>query len=85
MAAILDVSTRGKFLKSPIRGTTNIPYDEIEKNLEEIKIMQPLIVCCSTGELSKWACDFLKRNGIEEAHNGGNWETTSFIIENSKK
>jgi hypothetical protein len=31
MAAILDVSTRGKFLKSPIRGTTNIPYDEIKK------------------------------------------------------
>ena len=34
MAAILDVSTKGRFLKSPIKGTTNIPYDEIEHNLE---------------------------------------------------
>ncbi len=85
MAAILDVSTKGRFLKSPIKGTTNIPYDEIEHNLEKIKTMQPLIICCSTGELSKWACGFLKRNGIEEIHNGGNWETTSFIVKNSQK
>ena len=39
----------------------------------------------TTGELSKWACSFLKKNGIEETHNGGNWETTSFIIKNSQK
>ena len=82
---ILDVSTKGRFLKTPIKGTTNIPYDEVDKNIEEIKSMQPLIICCSTGELSKWACGFLKRKGIEEVHNGGNWETVALIIKTIPK
>jgi phage shock protein E len=82
---ILDVSTREKFRKSYIKGTKNIPYDEVKSNLEEIKNMQPLIVCCSTGELSKWAYNFLKEKGIEEVHNGGNWETVAFMIKNLQK
>ena len=82
---ILDVSTKPKFQKTHIQGTTNIPYDELKFKIEEIKSMQPLIICCSTGELSKWACGFLKKNGIEEVHNGGNWETVSFLIQNIPK
>ena len=58
---ILDVSTKGRFLKSPIKGAINIPYDEVEFKLEEIKQMQPIIVCCSVGDLSDWAYNFLKQ------------------------
>ena len=82
---ILDVSTRPKFQKTYIQGTINIPYDEVESKMDEIKAMQPLIVCCSTGELSKWACGFFKKNGLEEVHNGGNWETVAHIIKNIPK
>jgi phage shock protein E len=85
MTIILDVSTKGRFFKSPIQGTTNIPYDEVVSKIEEIRLMQPLIVCCSTGDLSKWAYDFFKKNGLEEVHNGGNWETVAHIIKNIPK
>lgn len=82
---ILDVSTKEKFRKSYIRGTKNIPYDEVELKINEIKLMQPLIICCSTGELSKWVYKFLKRKGLENIHNGGNWETVTFLIKKLSK
>ena len=78
---ILDVSTKEKYRKSHIRGTINIPYDEIE----EIKNMQPVIICCATGELSKYSYDLLKRKGLKEIYNGGNWDTVAFMIQKMTK
>ena len=46
---ILDVSTKSKFRNSHIKGSINIPYTEVKSNIEEIKKMKPLIICCSTG------------------------------------
>ena len=47
---ILDVSTKEKFRKSHIIGAINIPYNEVGSEVEKIKKMQPLIICCATGE-----------------------------------
>ena len=82
---ILDVSTKEKFRKSHIIGSINIPYNEIESELENIKKMQPLIICCATGELSDWAYKFLKIKGLEDIHQGGNWDTVAFLIQKFKK
>ena len=38
---ILDVSTKPKFQKTHIQGTTNIPYDELKFKIEEIKSIRP--------------------------------------------
>ena len=82
---ILDVSTKEKYRKSHIKGTVNIPYDEINSKLEEIKNMQPVIICCATGELSKYSYDLLKRKGLKEIYNGGNWDTVAFMIQKMTK
>ena len=52
--------------------------------VEEIKKMQPIIICCATGELSKWAYNFLQKQGLKEVHNGGNWDTVAFLIQKFK-
>ena len=81
---ILDVSTKSKFRNSHIKGSINIPYTEIKSKVEEIKNMQPIIICCATGELSKWAYNFLQKQGLKEVHNGGNWDTVAFLIQKFK-
>ena len=81
---ILDVSTKEKFRKSHIIGAINIPYNEVGSEVEKIKKMQPLIICCATGELSEWAYNFLKVRGLKEIYNGGNWDTVAFLIQKFK-
>lgn len=70
---IIDVRTRAEFSGGHVANSLNIPLQEIQQRLEEIKKMpQPIILCCASGNRSGQATAFLKSIGID-CENGGSW------------
>ncbi|MEI6817088.1 MAG: rhodanese-like domain-containing protein [Bacteroidota bacterium] len=72
-ATIVDVRSPGEFMGGHVEGSINIPLQEIQRRIEEIKeLEQPLILCCASGMRSHQATSYLKSQGIE-CENGGSW------------
>lgn len=70
---IIDVRTRGEFMGGNARGSINIPLNEIQERLDEIKQMaQPIVLCCASGNRSGQATSFLLSMGVD-CKNGGCW------------
>ena len=71
---IVDVRTTEEFLQGNVKGSINIPLDEVVDRVEELKQMQPLILCCLSGGRSGQATDYLQSLGCKKVYNGGGWE-----------
>ncbi len=73
-AIILDVRTKGEYAGGHIKGSINIPVDQLHNSLNKLKDKKkPIITCCASGMRSASAKNFLKANGYLEVHNGGGW------------
>lgn len=78
---IVDVRTPGEFMGGNVKGSINIPLQQIQQRLDEIKQMpQPVILCCASGARSEQATRFLKSNGIE-CENGGSWLSVNYTYQ----
>ena len=72
-AIIIDVRTPGEYSQGAIKGSKNIPLQNINSKIETIKsFKKPVITCCASGMRSGNAASILNSNGIE-AVNGGGW------------
>jgi phage shock protein E len=72
-ATIVDVRTPGEFLGGHVAGSMNIPLQDIQARLADLKtLVGPLILCCASGGRSGQATYFLSQQGIE-CYNGGSW------------
>ena len=71
---IVDVRTEEEFLEGNVNGSINIPLDEVVERAEELKQMQPLVLCCLSGGRSGQATDYLQSLGCKKVYNGGGWE-----------
>ena len=72
-AMIVDVRTPGEFKSGHIKGSINIPLDDIRKNTKELKEKNKVIItCCRSGNRSGMAKSMLQSAGIE-CYNGGPW------------
>lgn len=70
---IIDVRTPGEFVGGNVSGSINIPLQEIQQRIGEIKSLpQPIVLCCASGMRSLQAAMFLKGVGID-CENGGSW------------
>lgn len=70
--SILDVRTAMEYEMEHINGAKNIPVNEIQFRLDEIKkLSQPIVVYCLSGGRSAMAASILKQAGINEVYNGG--------------
>jgi rhodanese-related sulfurtransferase len=73
-AIILDVRSKGEYTGGHIKGSINIPLDQLASNLHRFKDKtKPVITCCASGMRSASAKSILKSNGFTEVHNGGGW------------
>lgn len=73
-AIILDVRTKGEYGSGHIRGSVNIPVEQLHKNLQKFKDKnRTIITCCESGMRSSSAKGILKSNGFVNVHNGGRW------------
>ena len=71
---IVDVRTEGEFSEGNVNGSINIPLHEVVDRIEELKQMQPLVLCCLSGGRSGQATAFLQAKGCDQVYNGGGWE-----------
>lgn len=73
---ILDVRTKGEFAGGHIKGSLNIPVDQLSSQLAKLKNKnQPIITCCASGMRSASAKGILVANGYSQVFNGGGWHS----------
>ena len=70
---IVDLRTTSEFMGGNVAGSINIPLQEIQHRMDELKYLkQPLVLCCASGVRSGQATQYLMQQGIE-CLNGGSW------------
>lgn len=70
---IIDVRTTSEFMGGNVAGSINIPLQEIQHRMDELKnLNKPLVLCCASGNRSGQASHYLSQQGIE-CCNGGSW------------
>lgn len=72
-AQIIDVRTRGEYASGHVKGSVNIPLNELSSNVAKIKKNAPIITCCASGMRSASAKSTLSSLGFKEVYNGGGW------------
>lgn len=72
-AQIIDVRTRGEYASGHVKGSINIPLNELSSNIKKLKKDKPIITCCASGMRSASAKSTLISLGFTEVHNGGGW------------
>ena len=75
---IVDVRTAEEFIGGNVAGSINIPLQEIQQRLDEIKsLKQPIILCCASGNRSGQAIAFLRKCEVD-CENGGSWMDVNY-------
>ena len=70
---IIDVRTEEEFSEGHLENSINIPLHEVQDRVEELRLMQPMVLCCRSGQRSGRAMEFLQSQGLTELCNGGGW------------
>jgi phage shock protein E len=80
-AVIVDVRTKGEYAGGHVKGSVNIPLDQLRNNLKKFKSKeQPIITCCASGMRSASAKSILKSAGYTNVHNGGSWGSVNRFV-----
>lgn len=73
-AVILDVRTKGEYTHGHIRGSVNIPVDQLNNNTSRFSDKNKVIItCCASGNRSGMAKRILASKGYTQVYNGGGW------------
>lgn len=72
-AVILDVRTPGEYSSGHVKGSINIPLDQLRNKTNKLKKGTPVITCCASGMRSASAMSILKGQGYTDVYNGGSW------------
>ena len=78
---IVDVRTADEFEGGNVADSINIPLFELPDNLDKLKEMKYIIVCCASGNRSKQAKTYLQTQGIITT-DGGGWTNVNYIKNN---
>lgn len=78
---IIDVRTPAEFMGGHVAGSINIPLQELQARIEELKALpQPITLCCASGNRSGQATAFLRSLGMN-CENGGSWLEVNFAAQ----
>lgn len=73
-AMLVDVRSKGEYANGHIKGSINIPLDQLRNNLNRFKDKEKVIItCCASGNRSGMAKNILKEKGYTHVYNGGGW------------
>lgn len=75
-AVILDVRSKAEFASGHIKGSVNIPVENLQNNLNKLSNKEKAIItCCASGMRSGTAKNLLKSKGYSTVYNGGGWRS----------
>lgn len=72
-ALILDVRSKNEFAGGHIKGSVNIPVNQLEGQLKKMDKNRIIITCCASGMRSASAKAMLQANGFKQVHNAMSW------------
>lgn len=84
-AFIVDVRTPGEFMGGHVKGSVNIPLQELMGRREELVAKaggKPIVLCCASGNRSGQAEMLLRAAGINDCYNGGSWVNVNYYCNN---
>jgi len=71
---IVDVRSKAEYVSGHVKGSLNIPLNQLSVAAKQIKSKdKAIITCCASGMRSASAKSFLKGQGFTNVHNGGSW------------
>lgn len=76
-AIIVDVRSKAEFASGHVKGSINIPLEQISTNAENLKKHPHVIVCCRSGNRSGMAKRTLNAKGLKNITNGGSWQNVN--------
>ncbi len=77
-ATIIDVRTPSEFQGGHVANSKNIPLQELQNHIEELRGINNIVLCCASGARSSYATSLLRQNGIN-CENGGSWLDVNFF------
>ncbi len=77
---LVDVRSPGEFADGHVKGSVNIPLDQLQNQLAKFKDKENIIVFCRSGNRSSQAKSILERNGFTNVTNGGTWQEVNAVI-----
>ena len=82
---VLDVRTPEEFYRGNVEGSINVPLQEIQLRINEVKqLKSPIVLCCASGSRNMMAQSFLTLQGIE-CYNAGSWLTVNYYQNQPEK
>jgi phage shock protein E len=81
-AKIIDVRTKGEFQSGNLKGSVNIPLDQLRNNISKLDKNSVFITCCASGMRSSSAKSLLKSSGFSNVYNGGSWLSLRKFVQN---
>ncbi len=79
-AFLVDVRTPAEFAEGHVKGSINIPLDQVPNQLAQFKGKDQIIVFCRSGNRSGQAKMILERNGFKNVTNGGTWQDVNEVL-----
>lgn len=72
-AVVVDVRSKGEYQTGHLRGSINIPLNNLGTQISKLKKDKPIITCCASGSRSGAARRVLLSSGFAEVYNAGAW------------
>jgi rhodanese-related sulfurtransferase len=79
-AFLVDVRSPGEFADGNVKGSVNIPLDQVQNQLAKFKEKENIVVFCRSGNRSSQAKSILEQNGFTNVTNGGTWQDVNAVI-----
>ncbi len=79
-ALLADVRTPAEFALGHVKGSVNIPLNEITRHLSKFKKHKNIVVFCKSGGRAMMAKSVLKKNGIANVINGRTWTNVNRYV-----
>lgn len=79
-AFLVDVRSPGEFADGNVKGSVNIPLDQVQNQLAKFKDKENIVVFCRSGNRSGQAKSILEQNGFTNVTNGGTWQDVKAVF-----
>lgn len=79
-AFLVDVRTPGEFADGNVKGSVNIPLDNLTMEIAKFRDKKNIIVFCRSGNRSGMAKSLLEQQGFKNVINGGTWQNVAQFV-----